>query len=188
MLSIKELKYGNREAQRKLYELHKVAMFKLCRMYVKDRGEAEDLLHDGFIRVFNNIDKYDEDKGHIAGWMRRVFTNTCLMHLRKNKLIFSELEINSAISTLSESIDCEELNLLSMGQIFKLLHLLPEGYKAVFILFFIEGFRHNEISTFLGISESTSKSQLLKAKKKMRELIKSHFPSHYSKYAMNLQS
>jgi len=188
MLSIEKLKGGNREAQKELYDTHKVAMYKLCRMYIFDKNLAEDLLHDGFIKVFNHVSKYDQSKGNIVAWMRKVFTNTCLMHLRKNKLIYNELEIDNAISSLSESIDPEELNLLSMDQIFKLLHLLPEGYKAVFILFFVEGFTHGEISKLLDISENTSKSQLLKAKKKMRELIVTNFPNNYNKRTMQLQS
>lgn len=187
MLDLTALIDGNRKAQRAFYESHKVSMFKLCRMYVKDRHIAEDLLQEGFVKIYRSIKSFDEQKGHLEGWMRKIFTNTCLMHLRqqKNKLEFVELK--TLICDLSSTYDEDKLSALSLKQVYEILHELPNGYRSIFILYFIEGFSHAEIAELLNVSESTSKSQLHKSKRKMQELIISRFPNEYKRHQKSAQ-
>lgn len=178
---------GNRKAQRAFYEAYKIPMFKLCRMYIKDKHSAEDLLQDGFIKIFRAIDTFDEEKGNLIGWMRKIMTNTCLMHLRKQKKQFEVVELKTVISDLTASFDETKLSSLSLKEIYELLHDLPDGYRSVFILYFIEGLTHVEIADVLHITASTSKSQLFKSKKKMKELIIERFPDKYKKYQKSAQ-
>ena len=178
---------GNRKAQHAFYESNKISMFKLCRMYVKDKHIAEDLLQEGFIKIFRSIESFDENKGHLIGWMRKIMTNTCLMHLRKQKRQLEVVELKSVISDLSASYDEDKLSSLSVKEIYEILHDLPEGYRSVFILYFIEGLSHVEIADVLQISKSTSKTQLFKSKKKMKELIIERFPNKYGKYQKSTQ-
>ena len=178
---------GNRKAQRAFYESYKIPMFKLCRMYVKDKHTAEDLLQEGFIKIFKALDTFDVDKGNLVGWMRKIMTNTCLMHLRKQKRQFEVVELKTVISDLTASFDETKLSSLSLNDIYEILHELPDGYRSVFILYFIEGLSHVEIADVLHITESTSKSQLFKSKKKMKELMISRFPDKFRKYQKSAQ-
>lgn len=183
-MQVSSLIEKNSLAQRQFYEHHKIAMFKLCRLYVNDRHTAEDLLQEGFVRVFSKIETYDPTKANIQTWMRRIFTNTCLMHLRKNTNIFkSAVDINSVIHQLQVRDYDRQFNKLDLSKIYGILHELPEGYRVVFVLFFIEGMTHLEIAEYLGITKNTSKSQLSKSKQKMKLLIAEKFPEEYANYA-----
>lgn len=187
MLDLNALIQGNRKAQHAFYESYKIPMFKLCRMYIKDIHLAEDLLQDGFIKIFRAIESFDEEKGNLVGWMRKIMTNTCLMHLRKQKKQFEVVELKTVISDLTVSFDDTKLSSLSFKEIYEILHDLPDGYRSVFILYFIEGLSHAEIADVLNITENTSKSQLFKSKKKMKELIMARFPNRYRKYQKSTQ-
>lgn len=178
---------GSRKAQHEFYETHKVSMFKLCRMYVKDKHTAEDMLQEGFVKIFKSLESYDKSKGKIETWMRAIFTNTCLMQIRSSKRIAETVELTNVITDLRASFDEKKLATLSLNEIYSMLHELPDGYRMVFVLYFIEGLNHAEISDILDISTSTSKSQLFKSKKKMQELIIKKFPNQYMKYAKTAQ-
>ncbi len=179
---------GNRAAQKNFYEQYKIQMFKLCRMYIKDRHSAEDALQEGFVKVFKSIETYDPAKGKFEKWMRKIFTNTCLAHLRKSKSIISQtVELNTVINVLNQSFDESNVTNLSLNKIYTLLHQLPDGYRMVFVMYFIEGYSHAEIANHLGITENTSKSQLFKSKKKVQQLIAENFPTEYSKYSKTAQ-
>jgi RNA polymerase sigma-70 factor (ECF subfamily) len=178
----------NRAAQKRFYEQYKIQMFKLCRMYIKDRHSAEDALQEGFVKIFKSIDTFDVEKGELEKWMRKIFTNTCLSHLRKSKRIISQtVELNTVINVLNQSFDESKFVNLSLKQIHNLLHQLPDGYRSIFIMYFVEGLSHTEIAEHLGITENTSKSQLFKSKKKVQQLIAENFPNEYSKYAKTAQ-
>jgi len=183
MSDLTSLLNGNRRAQREFYEAHKVSMFKLCRMYIKNKHTAEDVLQEGFIKIFKSLSSYDASKGKLETWMRAIFTNTCLMQIRSDKRIAETVELTNVISNLKSSFDERKLATLSLNEIFTMLHELPDGYRMVFVLYFVEGLTHQEISDLLGVSKSTSKSQLFKSKKKMQELIIKKFPNQYMKYA-----
>jgi len=162
-LLIKKAMYNNREAQKELFERFSPKMLGVCRQYVKDIFQAEDLMLQGFLKVFTNLKNF-EDKGSFEGWIRKIMVNTCITFLRKkNKLDFYE----DADTFQTEST--ENLENTNVEDLQKLIDLLPDGYKVVFNLYAIEGFKHSEIAEKLKISESTSKSQLFKARKLLQE-------------------
>lgn len=160
---IKKAIDNNREAQKQLFEQHSPKMLGVCRQYVKDNHHAEDLLLQGFLKVFKNLDKFKHE-GSFEGWIRRIMVNTCISYLRKKNLVDvsdEEYVFNDAATESLENTAVEDIQ--------KLIDQLPEGYKMVFNLFAIEGYKHSEIAEKLRISESTSKSQLFKARKLLQE-------------------
>ena len=160
---IKEAIENNREAQQQLFVQHSPKMLGVCRQYVKDLHHAEDLMLQGFLKVFTNLEKFKHE-GSFEGWIRRIMINTCLSYLRKKNVIDLSDEdyvFNDAATESLENTSVEDIQ--------KLIDLLPDGYKMVFNLFAIEGYKHSEIAIQLGISESTSKSQLFKARKLLQQ-------------------
>lgn len=155
---------GNRTAQKELYEAYKVNLYVLCQRYFTDPEDAKDALQEGFVKVFRDLHQYDSSKGHVSSWIKKVFINTCLEKLRKKKIDFQFLEDHSYHLTHDPGI-IEELNLKDL---IKMIQNLPTGYRTVFNLYVIEGYNHQEIAEQLGISESTSKTQLMKAKNMLR--------------------
>lgn len=162
-LLIKKAIDNNREAQEQLFEQHSPKMLGVCRQYVKDMHHAEDLLLSGFLKVFTNLHKF-KHQGSFEGWIRRIMVNTCLSYLRKKNLVDLSDEdyvFNDAATDSLENTSVEEIQ--------QLIDKLPEGYKMVFNLFAIEGYKHLEIAEKLGITVSTSKSQLFKARKLLQQ-------------------
>lgn len=160
---IKKAIGNSREAQQQLFEQYAPKMLGVCRQYVKDNHHAEDLLLEGFLKVFSNLHQF-KNEGSFEGWIRRIMVNTCISYLRKKNLIDlsdEEYVFNDASTESLENTSVEDIQ--------KLIDRLPEGYKMVFNLYAIEGFKHSEIAAQLGISESTSKSQLFKARKLLQE-------------------
>jgi len=160
---IKKAISNNREAQKQLFEQYSPKMLGVCRQYVKDNHHAEDLLLQGFLKVFVNLHKF-KNEGSFEGWIRRIMVNTCISYLRKKNFIDLTNE-----DFIFNDAATESLENTSVADIQKLIELLPEGYKMVFNLFAIEGYKHSEIAKQLGISESTSKSQLFKARKLLQQ-------------------
>lgn len=159
---------GNPAAQRELYEAFKVPLFRVCLRYAKDRSEAEDMLQDGFIKIFQDLKNY-RGTGVFAGWMRKVMVNTALQHLRKQKKMFPSIDLQEVHDQFETDEDIHsDLNAKALTQ---LVQQLPAGYRAVFNLYVIEGYSHQEIAQQLGITTSTSKSQLFKAKASLRGLL-----------------
>ncbi|QXP62192.1 RNA polymerase sigma factor [Polaribacter sp. HaHaR_3_91] len=160
---IKKAIDNNREAQQQLFEQHSPKMLGVCRQYVKDMHHAEDLLLQGFLKVFTNLHKFKHE-GSFEGWIRRIMVNTCISYLRKKNLIDLSDEdyvFNDAATESLENTSVEDIQ--------KLIDQLPEGYKMVFNLYAIEGYKHSEIAEKLNVSESTSKSQLFKARKLLQQ-------------------
>ena len=160
---IKKAIANNREAQQQLFAQHSPKMLGVCRQYVKDLHHAEDLMLQGFLKVFTNLQKF-KNEGSFEGWIRRIMVNTCLSYLRKKNLVDlsdEEYIFNDAATESLENTSLEDIQ--------KLIDKLPNGYKMVFNLFAIEGYKHSEIAAQLDISESTSKSQLFKARKLLQE-------------------
>lgn len=152
----------DREAQQELFERFSPKMLGVCRQYVKDLHHAEDLMLQGFLKVFNNLQKFNY-KGSFEGWIRKIMVNTCISYLRKkNSLaLFEDDFIFTDAAT-------ENLENTTVQDLQKLIDALPDGYKMVFNLYAIEGYKHSEIAAQLEISESTSKSQLFKARKMLQ--------------------
>jgi len=160
---IKKAIDNNREAQKQLFEQHSPKMLAVCRQYVKDMHHAEDLMLQGFLKVFTNLHTF-KHQGSFEGWIRRIMVNTCISYLRKKNL----LDLSDEECIFNDAA-IESLENTSVKDIQKLIDKLPEGYKLVFNLFAIEGYKHLEIADKLGISVSTSKSQLFKARKLLQE-------------------
>ena len=154
---------NSREAQQHLFTKHAPKMLGICRQYVKDLQHAEDLLLSGFLKVFTNLSQFKHE-GSFEGWIRRIMVNTCISHLRKKNLVVladDDFIFNDAAADSLENTSVEDIQ--------NLIDKLPEGYKIVFNLFAIEGFKHSEIAVKLGVSESTSKTQLFRARKLLQE-------------------
>jgi RNA polymerase sigma factor (sigma-70 family) len=152
---------GKREFQKILYERYSGKMLYVCLRYTKNRDEAEDVLQEAFIKVFNNLNKFKAE-GSLEGWVRRICVNCSLEFLRSKKrtVFFDDIENSHQISEDSNSI----IGTINTKDLHNLIMKLPDGYRLVFNLFVIEGYSHKEISALLGISEGTSKSQLSKAR------------------------
>lgn len=166
---LQHLKEQDPAAQKWLYDRYSPMLFAVCRRYLRSREDAEEALVSGFFKVFSQIESYS-GMGSFEGWMRRIVVNEALMMLRKTQpLTFpgDDSKLNYE-QTDSFSIEAE----LSAREILELMDQLPTGYRTVFNLYVIEGFKHQEIADMLGISINTSKSQLILAKEKLRNLLK----------------
>jgi RNA polymerase sigma-70 factor (ECF subfamily) len=156
---------NNRHAQQKIYTKYASKMLSVCRQYIKDLHHAEDLMITAFMKVFANLKNF-EHKGSFEGWIRRIMVNECISYIRAQKKVsFLEDEYYK-----EDSFNNIESN-LSVDDIQSLIDSLPDGYKMVFNLYAIEGYKHQEIGEILGISESTSKSQLHHARKMLQEQV-----------------
>ncbi|MEM9820005.1 MAG: sigma-70 family RNA polymerase sigma factor [Bacteroidota bacterium] len=165
-------KQKDRKAQKLLYDRYSPKMFGVCKRYVKNREDAEDVLLNGFFRVLTHIDTF-QGNGSFEGWIRRIVVNQALMFLRKKHNFKMTVEINNIEIKSQISVEDE----LAEQDIKKILDKLPTGYRTIFNLYVIEGYKHREIAEILGISINTSKSQLILAKKRMRSLLKeSRYP------------
>lgn len=156
---------NNRHAQQKIYSKHAPKMLSICRQYVKDVQQAEDIMITAFMKVFTNLKAF-EHKGSFEGWVRRIMVNECISFLRVQKKV-SFLEDEFFIEDTFNNIESH----FSVEDIQSLIDSLPDGYKMVFNLYAIEGFKHQEIAKMLGINEGTSKSQLSHARKMLKEQI-----------------
>ena len=156
---------NNRQAQQQIYSRFSSKMLSVCRQYIKDIQLAEDVMITAFMKAFTNLNKF-ENKGSFEGWIRRIMVNECISYLRVQKKVkFTEDEIY--VEESFNAIDSK----FSIDQIQFLIDALPDGYKMVFNLYAIEGYKHNEIAKMLGINEGTSKSQLSHARKMLQTQI-----------------
>lgn len=158
----------NRHAQKQLYQKFAPKMLSVCRQYIKDLQQAEDVMITSFMKVFTNLKNF-EQKGSFEGWIRRIMVNECISFLRVNKKV-SFIEDHSYLEQIDESYSVADSH-LSEEAIQNLIDNLPEGCKMVFNLFAFEGHKHKEIANMLKISEGTSKSQLSHARKILQEQI-----------------
>jgi len=158
---------GEKSFQKLLYNQYSQKMYSVCLRYSHDQDQAKDLLQDGFIRVFQNLTTF-KGEGSFEGWVRRIMVKGCLESLRKpeNK-IFHE-DVNDVESELSYEPNMRKLD---VQYVLRKIQELAPGYRAVFNLFVVEGYQHQEIAEMLGISESTSKSQLSRARKLLQEML-----------------
>ena len=156
------------KAQKCLYEHFAPKMLGAVRRYVSNREDAEDILVEAMFKVFDNIESYSGG-GSFEGWIRRIVVNEALMFLRKRRLLIVEADTAELGNRLELSPPLSIEHDLAARDILKLLEKLPLGYRTIFNLFVIEGFKHIEIAEMLGISINTSKSQLILAKEKLRK-------------------
>ena len=151
---------GNRQMQDLLYKKFSSKMYGVCLRYSGNVDDANDLLQEGFIKVFKNLLKFRGD-GSFEGWIRRIFVNTSIEHFRKKVKLYNVTEVQE--NTI-EDTDLNILDTLAEKDIIILVNELAPGYKTIFNMHVIEGYSHKEIADMLGITEGTSKSQLARAK------------------------
>jgi RNA polymerase sigma-70 factor (ECF subfamily) len=150
-----------------LFEQYAGKFMTVCQRYANDTMEAEDMLQEGFVRIFNNIQQF-KFEGSFEGWMRRIVVNVALKHLQKKKIQFAEIKENNSDTP---SLQAYAYSHLGEEELMKLINQLPAGYRIVFNLTVIEGYSHEEIAKLLNIQASTSRSQLVKARKMLQQQI-----------------
>lgn len=156
-----------RWAQKKLYETHYSKMMGVCLRYANNHEEAQDILHEGFIKVFRNLEKYQVGTS-ISAWIRRIMVNTSIDFYRKSiRKRTEDIEQAYGLST----VDADAVSQLTEQEILNAVQSLSPAYRAVFNLYVIEGFSHREIAEQLDITESTSRSNLVKARTKLKEIM-----------------
>ncbi len=158
---IRSCQKGDSTAQREIYNKYSGKMMGVCLRYINSRFEAEDILINGFMKVFDKIGQYKHE-GSFEGWVRKIMVNESLGYIRKNKSIYMEVEIEKA--DYQADFNTEASYQLEAEELLQLVQQLPTGYKTVFNLYAIEGYSHKEIAEIMGISENTSKSQLSRAR------------------------
>ena len=162
-------KKGDRRAQKKLYDSLAPKMFALCIRYMGDREAAADVLQDGFVTLFSKLGTFSGD-GSFEGWARRIFVNTALMSLRKNDILRNTTDLEDAAPVASEASSA--LDDIGYKELMAMVASLPTGFRTVFNMYVIEGFSHKDIADALGISEATSRSQLLRGRTMLQEMIR----------------
>lgn len=165
---IKEAKHGSAAAQKCLFDLFSDRMMMVCRRYVKNVEDAEELMLDGFYKFLKNIHAFQyQGDASLYAWLKKIVINECLMFLRK-KTVFTMVS-----ETAAEELPIQEdiLDHLSAAEIFNLIVQLPVGYRTVFNLYAVEGMSHKEIAVLLDIAEGTSKSQYSKAKTLLQKML-----------------
>ncbi|HEX6334843.1 MAG TPA: sigma-70 family RNA polymerase sigma factor [Flavisolibacter sp.] len=161
---------GDRRLQRELYQRFASKMYGVCLRYAGNTEEAEDILQEGFIKVFNKIGSFRKE-GSFEGWIRRIFVNTAIEHYRKKIYLqpITEYEENTVEGKYLSVLDS-----LAEKDIIQLVQQLSPGYRTVFNMYVVEGYTHKQIADALGISEGTSKSQLSRAKQILQDLVKNY--------------
>jgi len=154
-------------AQKYIYEQYYAPMMHVCIRFAHDENEALDILHDGFIKIFRYLHTYQSGTS-LQAWMHRIMVNTCIDYYRKELRRKTE-NLDQAYSTFDVSEDA--LDKLQAEEILSCLQQLTISYRSVFNLYVIEGYSHREISEIMGITESTSRSNLVKARTKLKELL-----------------
>lgn len=155
---------GDNAAFKALYDSISGKMYSLCLRYASNTEDANDLFQDGFVKLYRNLSNY-RFEGSFEGWARRIFVTTCLDSLKKKKVSFSEISEETRI----EAKDTNANDKLDMEHLIRVVQSLPDGYRTVVNLYLIEEFSHKEIAEMLGITESSSKSKLHKARLLLKE-------------------
>jgi len=163
---IRKCKKNDRRAQEEIYRLYAAKLFALSLKYSRNKEEAEDNLQDGFITIFNKINQY-KHKGSFEGWMKRIVINTALQKYREKNVLNL---INDEVVQEEVNIDIDEAQ-VSLDYLLNIIQQLPNQYRLVFNMYVLDGYSHKEVADKLGISEGTSKSNLSRARKILKNKI-----------------
>ena len=158
---------GERRAQRALFDRYGPRLLAVAQRYVRDIATAEDIAAEAWIKIFRHLGSFARE-GSFEGWLRRIVANEALMYLRKNRLALAELS-EAVVAKATAPPPVRVADALEQADVARLLDTLPDGCRAVFNLYELEGLKHREIAEALGVSINTSKSQLILAKRKLRE-------------------
>jgi len=159
----------NAEAQRQLYERYSPKLWPVCLRYAKNRMSAEDIMQEGFIRIYRYLGNY-KGEGSFEGWLRRTMVNTAINYYKKNLKQSNERNIDFVYGLKNDDVDA--VSKMTADEILAIIQNLPDGYRTIFNLFVVEGYPHKEIAKILEISENTSKSQLSRARVILQEKIR----------------
>jgi len=170
---------GDPQMQEELYNRFASKMFAVCLRYTQNSDDAQDLLQEGFIKVYRNLDRY-RGEGSFEGWIRRIFINTSIEYFRKKSLVLSKVS-DKEENTIPDA-DISVLDELAEKDIISLIQELAPGYRTVFNLYVVEGFSHREIAEMLDISEGTSKSQLARAKSILQKKVEQYLSDTNKSY------
>lgn len=165
---------GNRRMQEELYRRFSGRMYGVCLRYASNAEEAEDILQEGFIKIFKKLESF-RSEGSFEGWIRRIFVNTAIEHFRRKKYL---QPVTEKEETSIEGKYISVLDDLAEQDILGLVQQLSPGYRTVFNMYVVEGYTHKEIADMLGISEGTSKSQLSRAKVILQDLVRKFIDQH----------
>jgi RNA polymerase sigma factor (sigma-70 family) len=171
---IKRATKNNREAQQKLYERHSPKMLSVCRQYVKNLHDAEEVMLNGFFKVFTHLTDFRND-GSFEGWIRRIMVREAISFLRKQKKVEFSKDFSEEVAAIADPATSE----FNVAHIQEMIDSLPEGYRMVFVMYAVDGYKHSEIAKMLKISEGTSKSQLFKARKMLQEKLEQENKTGY---------
>jgi len=164
-------KEGDRAAQEKLFQIYSPLMLGICLRYAKNRHEAEDVMQEGFIKIFTNIQNF-RGEGSFEGWMKRIMVNTSLNHYYKAKKTITDKNFDDIRETEIERLDDDLPKIrFSQDEMLDAIRQLPNGYKQIFNLYIFENYKHREIAEMLNISVNTSKSQLSKARVFLKNIL-----------------
>jgi RNA polymerase sigma-70 factor (ECF subfamily) len=166
-LLISESMQGNSRMQEMLYQKFAVTMYYVCMRYIKNAAETDDVLQEGFIKVFVNLHKY-KNAGSFEGWVRKIMTRTALSYLRDNKKYSYHTNLEQAGEIKSPDI----FDTIAEKDIAGIVTKLSPGFKKIFIMHVIEGYNHREIAEILGCSEGTSKSQFYRSRNRIQKILK----------------
>lgn len=160
-------KQGDKSGQKALYEMYKDILYPICLRYTKSEHEGEDVFIEGFYKILTKIDAFKGD-GSFEGWMKKIMVNESLMYLRK------KMRLNLMVELTDHDVEdtVPDFENIDYEQFLEILSELPDGYRSVFNMYVIEGYKHKEIAEILQISINTSKSQLILAKKRLLEIYK----------------
>src|SRR3954463_12283412 len=160
--------HNDAAAQRELYNRYSPKMLSVCYRFAQSREDAEDMLQEGFIKVFTQIHTF-QNKGAFEGWIRRIVVHTCINFLKKYKKFNENVDIEHAVAAQirEETIP----SIMQAKQVTECIRLLPIGYRTVLNLYAIEGYSHREIADMLDIEESTSRSQYTRAKQMLEDIL-----------------
>lgn len=176
---IRKCRKQDRKAQKVLYEHFEARMFRVCYRYLNHQQDTEDVLVTGFLKVFRGLKAFDyRGPGSLEAWIRRIMINEALMALRKQKRLRFDSDEGLAELASQHLTDGD----LAAEDIYNLVRQLPDGYRTVFNLFALEGYRHEEIAQKLGISSGTSKSQLSKARALLKQWLRQNGIQHENEY------
>ena len=158
---------GDRRMQEELYKKFSSKMFAVCLRYAGNSDDAQDILQDGFVKIYKNLSRF-RSEGSFEGWVRRIFVNTAIEHLRRKTYLkpIAEKEENTLPYKETTALDK-----LGEKDIMNLISQLSPGYRTVFNMYVVEGYTHKEVGDILGISEGTSKSQLARARTLLQEMV-----------------
>lgn len=165
---------GDTEALNELYNRYSPKLWGICLRYAKNEMAAEDIMQEGFIRIYRYLEYY-KGKGSFEGWMRRTMVNTAINFYRKNLRISQESQFDEAYGVSSSSADA--ISEISAKELMGLVKEMPDGYRTVFNMYVVDGYSHKEIAKELNISENTSKSQLSRARSILKEKINNLYNS-----------